>query len=1346
MKQRLLKTLLLAITTIMGSGQMLADNVSVSTATDFGTYNGSYQEYRLTAGNTYILQNDVTIDHPLATTSAGSETITIDLNGHTLSRGLTEATATYYGHAIEVAQGTTLILKDSGTGGKVTGCYSKSNASAIYVDRGTFTLEGGSITENTITTDGGAITNYGGTVTISGGSITNNKVLPSNYANGGGVYNKSYSSTAFSFTMTGGTISGNTNNERGAGLYCNSEVEGSTVNISGGTISDNTAVNSNYEDNINFGQGGGIFCYGSNSKTNPLTVTISGGTISGNKSHNGGGIYLNSKVTLNISGDTKIIDNEATVNWGGGIAASASSASDGQVVNISGGTISDNKAKTYGGGIFLNVATLNLTGGTITGNTAGTSGGGIYMSTSSGTLKVSGSPTVTGNTLADNTTKNNLFFSDSSCKISFGGTFSGTIGVIKEYAGVITSGMGSNATVSNFPADDSNFETQLDGGEAKLVKTRLTTWYELYSALEAGNSVINLGADVTATSTNYSLSVKSGSTVTLNMNGYTIDRANYSGNGVISVPSGSTLTINGGGGTITGGNYTGYSEYAGGITNKGTLTLNNVTISNNKGASYGGGIYNSGTLTLNDGVNITGNTTTYNGGGVYFSGSSMNISGNIQITDNTKSGNANNLYVNNTHGITITGSIEGSQIGVCAYMSEYSRTLITSTLGTYGTTENFTSDDSQYSVGQLSNGDVVLGIALGSVTVADIDPQTYNGSQITPKPTVKKSGSELTENTHFTYSYGENKNAGTGTVTIEGANLYFGTVTKNFTINKAALTVTAEAKSRNYGETNPELTYTHGTLQGSDNEAVFTGALACAATETSAPGTYDITLGTLSAGDNYEIAFAGAQLTVNTIDMASGVTVTPYNAAYDGSAHGISIELSDAAAGATITYCDTEDGTYQSENYTYTNVAAARTVWYKVTKANYTTITGSSTVTINPLEATLSWENTSFTYDGDTKTPTCTVSNLVEGDTCTVTVTGGQTNAGTYTATAAALDNANYKLPATVTKEFTISAKTDTDSNGNEYTDDGVDLTLNTLADSYYTDGHVSVPAQIDGKDVTAISDDLFNGHGDLNYIDLSDTKVTGFDRSSLTGVSDATLIYLPAAGNTKGDENVIVGDECADFVIYDDRDTYEIPTAFTADKTTLDRDFTANVVATVYLPFAIEVSSVNGTFHTFQGIEGSNAVLSEAITGSTVANTPYIFMPTSDGKISLNSSVSIDATVDASTNAELIGTYQSLNWTEDQDDIYGFAANEIGDISVGTFVRVGAGASIKPFRAYLKVTGAAARLAAIIDGGDGTTGISIMNGLDDNDSWYNLQGRKLSGKPTKQGLYINNGKKVIIK
>ena len=44
-------------------------------------------------------------------------------------------------------------------------------------------------------------------------------------------------------------------------------------------------------------------------------------------------------------------------------------------------------------------------------------------------------------------------------------------------------------------------------------------------------------------------------------------------------------------------------------------------------------------------------------------------------------------------------------------------------------------------------------------------------------------------------------------------------------------------------------------------------------------------------------------------------------------------------------------------------------------------------------------------------------------------------------------------------------------------------------------------------------------------------------------------------------------------------------------------------------------------------------------------------------------------------------------------------------------------------------------------------TGISELFGVEEEAvTWYDLNGRKLSGKPAQKGIYINNGKKTIIK
>ena len=69
--------------------------------------------------------------------------------------------------------------------------------------------------------------------------------------------------------------------------------------------------------------------------------------------------------------------------------------------------------------------------------------------------------------------------------------------------------------------------------------------------------------------------------------------------------------------------------------------------------------------------------------------------------------------------------------------------------------------------------------------------------------------------------------------------------------------------------------------------------------------------------------------------------------------------------------------------------------------------------------------------------------------------------------------------------------------------------------------------------------------------------------------------------------------------------------------------------------------------------------------------------------------------------------------------------------------------------KAYLLVNGGTAQARGLTMTFDETTGISsttnYTNYTNDN-AWYTLDGRKLDGKPTTKGLYINNGRKIVIK
>ena len=75
---------------------------------------------------------------------------------------------------------------------------------------------------------------------------------------------------------------------------------------------------------------------------------------------------------------------------------------------------------------------------------------------------------------------------------------------------------------------------------------------------------------------------------------------------------------------------------------------------------------------------------------------------------------------------------------------------------------------------------------------------------------------------------------------------------------------------------------------------------------------------------------------------------------------------------------------------------------------------------------------------------------------------------------------------------------------------------------------------------------------------------------------------------------------------------------------------------------------------------------------------------------------------------------------------------------------------TFKSFRAYFQLNTTASVRAYKLNFGDGdeTTGIvSMEDGRGQKeDVWYDLNGRKLDGKPTQKGVYIYKGKKVVIK
>ena len=307
------------------------------------------------------------------------------------------------------------------------------------------------------------------------------------------------------------------------------------------------------------------------------------------------------------------------------------------------------------------------------------------------------------------------------------------------------------------------------------------------------------------------------------------------------------------------------------------------------------------------------------------------------------------------------------------------------------------------------------------------------------------------------------------------------------TIAKATPTISEAptAGAITYGQTLAESTLNGGSA--TYNSQTVAGSFAWT-TSTTAPSVsdsktteYEVTF-TPTDGTNYNSATTNVKLTVNPGSMTEGITVTPYNAAYNASAHGITVALSGVAEGATVKYRTAETGEYYlTDCPTYTD-AGEYTIYYQVTKANYTTVESSATVTITKATATISYATTevnkafgnaafintltktpatgtglgivTYAVTAETKDEGCTSEHVaaINASTGEVTITG--TGSATITATATDGDNYTYGGTNTATYTLTVAKGTITASAySRSYTYDGyshsIDVSVSKPSSGY---------------------------------------------------------------------------------------------------------------------------------------------------------------------------------------------------------------------------------------------------------------------------------------------------------
>ncbi|MBO5531281.1 MAG: hypothetical protein J5977_02340 [Fibrobacter sp.] len=261
---------------------------------------------------------------------------------------------------------------------------------------------------------------------------------------------------------------------------------------------------------------------------------------------------------------------------------------------------------------------------------------------------------------------------------------------------------------------------------------------------------------------------------------------------------------------------------------------------------------------------------------------------------------------------------------------------------------------------------------------------------------------------------------------------------------------------------------------------------------------------------------------------------------------------------------------------------------------------------------------------------------------------------------------------------------------------------------------------------------------------------------------------------------------------LFADGEVLDIPEDIVVKNVELQRTFEVGKSSTVMLPFSIDVSKVNGAdFYSLAEMEyadGEWKAGATKVTGTLEANTPYLAIPTSSAitfDLEENETVTLNTTGSKVTKLgdwEFRGAYGAIAMADSTHLLgraYGFAGEDKDGYKIGEFVKLGKGATIPALRTYLVKTetesaqcpaGAmcaphANSVASIEDLPDRITvefldekeNVMAVETLDAKtgkirldryhlDSWYDLRGRRLNGKPSVKGTYYNNGNMVIIK
>ena len=709
------------------------------------------------------------------------------------------------------------------------------------------------------------------------------------------------------------------------------------------------------------------------------------------------------------------------------------------------------------------------------------------------------------------------------------------------------------------------------------------------------------------------------------------------------------------------------------------------------------------------------------------------------------------------------------------------------------TTWTLTMPESPYDVQVTANFGSRTSID-GTVLTLSATSFTYDGTA--KEPTVTKisdqNGTELklTAGTDYTIAYSNNTNVPGAndqqpTVTVTGINGYTGTVSAEFTIEKAAITVTAPTAIANLTYTGKAQalvnagTASAGTLQyklganGAYGTTIPTGTDA---------GTYEVFYQVVGDANHSDVAEAGPlAATIAKAGITPTVSITGWT--YGATANNPEVSGNTGKGSVAFTYAtkgtETFSETVPTDAGEYTVKATiAETTNYNGAEAtaDFTISKATPTVTAPTAKTSLTFTEKAQELVNAGTTTAGTLQYKLGTDGTYGTSIPTATNAGDYAVYYKVVGNGNYSdvaeagpVNVTIAKAGitptvsitgwtygatantpTVSGNTGNASVAFTYATKGTETfseTVPTAAGEYTVKATIAATANYNGAEATA---DFIISPAQITGITLKQTALIYNGKDQTVEISSVT------AGTLTISENDLTGQTGFSSLFDISGDTQKEKGSYTVTLTakansnfsgSATADFTISYNSITEDALGIPAGQVYGTYFSSKvNYELPEKVMAYIITGVNGTNTvleEINYIPVGVPVLLEKKEAAVETRT--ATNPDT-----KDNWLHhaDKETTISRSTGTAYYLYNGMFIRATENKAAANNNYLIVPASAQAPVRALnIGHGDGTTGIESLGSTEssNDERWYDLQGRRIE-RPAKTGLYILNGKKVVIR